>query len=552
MTAMVRRLTPVSFLSPARGWRGLRNLAFANPLYGLTLIGRRPTEVRGVPADPWPGSAAAGQLLMDGAFFIGGRRVALAPDPWSADPGGGAAVALHGFSWLKDLRALGSEAAAKRAHALTAEWIAAHGRWSALPWRPDVLGERLANWLAADRLLARGGGEAFHRQLLDAAARQARHLGRVAAGAPRDARLFLAIKGLIYSGVCLPGQDNALETGLRLLEREIAHQVLPDGGHFQRGPALQLGVLRHLVDMRAALKAARVELPVALQGAIDRMAPMLRAFRHGDGRLALFNDSTEDDDRDIDMVLAQAGAKGRAHSSAPHSGYQRVNAGRTLILMDVGAPAVVEGDCRSHAGTLAFEMSVGRDRLVVNCGADADEDSAWHEALRSTAAHSTLTVDDTNSTELPPRKGSRRRASGVSCTRREADGATWIESSHDGYLGRFGLTHNRHLYLSVDGGDLRGLDTLVGSGGRAFAVRFHLHPDVRASLVQDGEAALLRMPRGGGWRFLCAGGILALEDSIYRGRPPEARRSRQLVISGPLAGEGAVVKWRFARIEAKA
>ena len=112
----------------------------------------------------------------------------------------------------------------------------------------------------------------------------------------------------------------------------------------------------------------------------------------------------------------------------------------------------------------------------------------------------------------------------------------------------FGV-HLRDVGTLMTKNDLRGLDTLSGEGGRAFAVRFHLHPEVRALMVQDGEAVLIRLPRGGGWRFNCAGGILALEESVYGGRAGTARRCEQIVISGPLAGEGAVIKWRFARIE---
>ena len=461
------------------------------------------------------------------------------------------AGALHKFVWLGDLAALGSPEATRRAHALTESWLKAHGRWSAGAWHAHILGERLANWLVHGNFLERAGGADFHGETLRSAARQARHLGRVAASARRDWSLFLAIKGLVYSSICLPGFETGLDAGLRLLHREIDHQILPDGGHFQRNPSLQLAVLCRLVDIRGCLEAAHVEVPVNLQGAIDRMAPMLRSFRHGDGRLALFNDGTEEDEGGIDMVLAQAGAKGRPISSAPHSGFQRLANGKTLILMDAGAP-VAAGDDRAHAGALSFEMSVGKDRLVVNCGADADAetDAEWHQALRATAAHSALVVDDSNSIELSGAGEVGAPASVVLCNRREADGNIWIESSHDGYVGRFGLTHGRQLYLTIDGNDLRGLDTLTGEGGRAFAVRFHLHPEVRASMVQDGGAVLIRLPRGGGWRFNCSGGILALEESVYSGRAGATRRCAQIVLSGPLAGEGAVIKWRFARIEA--
>jgi len=546
---VARHLNLSSRLSPGGGWLLLRNLFYSTSLYNFTLIGRTPNAVRSTPPDPWPGDIAAGRALVDGAFIHNGRRMSLGSDPWaSGSKSEFVASALHGFAWLNDLATLGSPEAAQRAHVLTEAWLNAHRRWSASAWRAPILGERLANWLIQKNFLERAGGSDFLEEILRSAARQTRHLGRVAASAQRDWSLFLAIKGLVYSGSCLPGHEYGLDIGLRLLHREIERQILPDGGHFQRNPSLHLTVLRHLVDIRGCLEATRVEIPVDLLGAIDRMAPMLRSFRHGDGRLALFNDSNEEDNGSIDMVLAQAGAKGRPISSAPHSGFQRLSADRTLVLMDTGATAGT-GNARIHAAALSFEMSVGKHRLVVNCGAETDADTEWHKALRATAAHSALVVDDTNSIELPGAGDPGASTGLVPCNRRESDGNIWIKASHDGYVGRFGLTHERQLYLSVDGTDLRGLDTLTGQGGRAFAIRFHLHPEVRASMVQDGEAVLIRLPRGGGWRFKCSGGILALEESVYGGCAGQVRRCAQIVISGPLTGEGSVLKWRFARIE---
>ena len=64
-----------------------------------------------------------------------------------------------------------------------------------------------------------------------------------------------------------------------------------------------------------------------------------------------------------------------------------------------------------------------------------------------------------------------------------------------------------------------------------FTLRFHLHPDVQASLQQDGEAVLLRLRSGGGWRLRADGARLSLEESIYLGGA-EPRRSEQVVLTG--------------------
>ncbi len=248
----------------------------------------------------------------------------------------------------------------------------------------------------------------------------------------------------------------------------------------------------------------------------------------------------------VDTALAQADAPGRPLKSARHCGFERIQAGRTLILMDVGAPPPTGLDAGAHAGTLSFELSVGRERMIVNCGSvsglepaqGGPQAAAWSLALRGTAAHSTLTIDETNSSEAVTDGGLGRRPAKVTVDRQEEDGAVLIDASHDGYRRPFGLTHHRRLYISVGGDDIRGEDRLEGRGGRPFAVRFHLHPSVQVSAVQGGAAALLRLGGGAGWRLRASGGSLAIEASAYCGVGRAMRRASPVVTPGQRPPDG--------------
>src|SRR5260221_539151 len=93
---------------------------------------------------------------------------------------------------------------------------------------------------------------------------------------------------------------------------------------------------------------------------------MLRFFRHGDGTLALFNGADEGETALTDRVLARADAKGRPPPSAPYAGFQRAQAGRTLVLADTGVPPRPGFDRDAHARSLSFQISPGRERPVVN------------------------------------------------------------------------------------------------------------------------------------------------------------------------------------------
>jgi uncharacterized heparinase superfamily protein len=534
---------------------GAKRPVFAGALYDRLLLGRREPSLRVIPADPWPADAARGREIATGSFHLAQQTIR-EPVPLGRPIGAGEAwrVAFNGFDWLADLVALGAPAAPV-ALAFLERWLAENQRWEALAWRPDVIGRRLSAWLAQPMLLAAGGDAALKLRLGEAVERQTRHLAYALPGGLAGQALLSGVKGLILGALAL-GHDGLLAAGLKQLARALPRQLLADGGHVERSPAVQLAVLRDLCDLRIALESAGRQGPSELVLAIERMAPVLRMFQAGDGGLALFNDSDEGPAGAVDLTLMRADAKAKALASAPQSGFHRLAAGPAVVLVDAGRPPPPGLDSHAHAGTLSFELYHGKERVIVNCGAQPAE-GEWLLAQRSTAAHSTITVDDTNSSALmSDGHGLARPPSEVIVRREEAEGNLWLETSHDGYLPNYGLLHHRRLYLSADGADLRGHDRLEGGGGKRFTLRFHLHPSVNASLAQDKQAVLLRLPSGAGFRLrsqvLAAPGIaetseVALGESIYLGRSGEPRRSQQVIVTGELMGAGAEIKWQLSR-----
>ena len=540
---------------------GVGKLLYASPVYRYTLIGRAPNELAIVPPDSWPGNAERGASVSAGEWSFLGETVRAGKHAWRPVGMSDAWLAeLHGFDWLRDLRAVGGDAARRRARDLVEDWIENQTGWHEIAWRPDVLATRLFAWLGQHDFFCASADDEYRRRYLATIARQAKHLARVLPGGVEGAGLIRAAKGLTVAGLALPGSDASIRQGLRILERACDRQILPDGGHVSRNPQTQAAVLRDLVHVRSALSAAEHEIPAFLLGAIDRAAPFLRMLRHNDGRLALFNGSRESEDWLIDMLLAQADARGRAPASAPHSGFERIVANRTVALLDTGAPPQAGLDIEAHAGALSLEVSIGKERMITNCGARAGNRDPWATVQRSSAAHSTMIVDDTNSAEIFPDGTFGRKPKDVQVERSEDDGNVWLSARHDGYIATFGLEHERKLYMAGDGDDIRGEDLLSRSGvsdkarpAKGFALRFHLHPSVQASLVQNGSSVLLRLPSGTGWRLIAEGGTVSLAESVYLGESENVRRSEQIVVSGALeAGASAArVKWAFKRVPKK-
>ncbi|MGG5812248.1 heparinase II/III family protein [Falsiroseomonas sp. CW058] len=529
------------------------------------LANLKPIRVPDGPArsfrDLWPGEAARGARLLRGEFEVAGTvrplRPAEADGTQDWGPAGGSAhwrAAAHGFAWLRDLRALGTDAARLRGRALTADWLALAAQ-DPLAEAPEVAGARISAWLGHWDFLAATAEDGFRRQLMQRMAQDARGL---VAGLPAEAAhrgALVALKGAMAAAVALE-EETWLARCVRFLPPELERQFHPDGGHVERSPGQQLLALQDLIEIRNLLHGAGVEAPPQLAATIDRAAPALRLMRHADGGLALFNGTRDELVTVVDLVLTQSQSRGRAPTYLRETGFQRLAASRTLVIVDCGAPPAArrEGagglprgaDRFAHAGTLSFEMSVGRNRVIVNCGAAPAAEGEWRDALRATAAHSALVLADTNSSELKP-EGLGRRVEAVEADRQESAGAQWLEASHDGWVRQFGLRHRRRFYLSESGDDLRGEDVLEPERDAAvpgFVVRFHLHPGVVASLQTDEAGVLLRLADGAGWRLRAKGARVAIEESIYLAAEP--RRSQQVALH---AEPGAAsIQWAIGRV----
>ena len=503
-------------------------------------------DAPGVPVrDPWLGDPARGARLLKGELAYFGAVRVLKPGAWTDTSGNQIMRAhAHGFTWLRDLRMIGTDAARMRARALVGDWIET-GSADSLSQRPDVAGARIAAWLGHYDFFAASADDGFRQRMMWRVVSDARLLSAALPPEEQDGRALTALKGLIAAAIALPDHAPYQGRALKFLLQEIGRQVLPDGGHIERSPASQLEALKNLIEIRALLHvSAATDTPAAIGAAIERLSLALRTLRHGDGGLALFNGTRDEHATVVEQVLTQAGRASRAPAALTDIGFHRLNTGRTVLIVDAGAPAAPGMDRLAHAGTLSFELSVGRERLIVNCGAAPIGAAAWTDAARATAAHSTLVIADTSSSELKP-SGLGRRPEQVTVERNEANGAHWLEASHDGWKKPFGAIHRRRLYVAESGGDIRGEDVIEAATPQPFTIRFHLHPAVIASMVQDGEGALLRLPSGG-WRLRAEGAKMTLEESIYLGGP-EPRRSEQVVLTG-LADGPQHVKWAITKV----
>jgi uncharacterized heparinase superfamily protein len=491
-----------------------------------------------------------------GYFAFSGQNVATQGNsPFDiTSPGPNWSEALYSFNWLRHLKAADTALARDNARTLIDDFIARRRDRDPVSIHADVTARRLIAWLANAPLIIERADHTGYTGILGQMERDISQLRLECRSGTYLNRLYAAI-ALTYASLCLEGAEKLGLRAQTVLAEELDHQILPDGGHISRNPRILIDLLLDLLPLRGIYAARGLDAPRALLGAIDRMLPMLRMLRHGDGDIIVMNGMGATRHDILSTLTAYDDARARPSEHASYSGYLRLEAGATTLIADVGPPPPVQFSAEATAGTLAFELSFGAQKIVVNCGFPRGAQSKLLKMARSTAASSTLVLDDTSSAHFVGLSGEvliMTAANAVDVTRGGNPGSPSAEARHDGYRERFGFDHIRRWQLEQGGAILTGEDTLIPQGRVAVSMpvtlRFHLNQGIRTSLFQKDTAAVLALPGHEVWTFDANGLPINIEESVSFAASDGHRRTEQLVVSALAPPEGLTILWRFARV----
>jgi uncharacterized heparinase superfamily protein len=520
---------------------------------------KQPLKLVAVPRDHVQGDRKRGDSLLAGSFVFGSEMLPLKDlDFSSIGSESPLAEQLQGFSWLRDLAAAASrEKGARLAEALTGRWLLAHGAKADAAWAPHLWGERILFWSAYAPYILSSADSGYRSALLNTLARGARHLDANADKAAVGLDRITAWSGVIAAGLLVQGGVPRLARGEAGLGRALSAAQFDDGGLISRSPFEQALLVDRMGLLRACYLAAKQIIPEGIEAAAQASLAALHGVTMGDGALSSWQGCNPGDAARLTALIEGSGLRARPLRQARGWGYQRMSALGTIVVIDAAPPPSQKMADQGSASTLAFELSDGGQRLVVNCGGpgplptDLSDDLV--NGLRTTAAHSTLVLADTNSTNILADGSLGKGVEDVTIDRTEDNDASRLEAGHDGYVRSFGMVHKRSLMLGNDGKELRGADQLIARGRKkiresaAYAVRFHLAPGVEGTITADGMGAILRSKGAPAWNFRCRGGNLALEESLWIDGRGRINPTSQLVIVGEISALGGEIGWQFRR-----
>lgn len=447
---------------------------------------------------------------------------------------------FYSFRWLRDIA--GSKKhreAASFSREFINGFILESDGLPSIAWEPKVVATRLALWMEHLELILDGSSRAFRQRFTRSVIRHAVLLRSHLESHSGGEDVLLAIWGVAACAERFRPLRFLLPLACDKLTAWLALSIREDGMCRSGTPGDQLAQLQTLIDLRSILPNDAL-IYADLAKTIMKMGTMLRFSCHGDGRLALFGGTVMQDAALINKVLERSHAQGDLPLTAT-GGLCRLQRQQSYIFL---MAAYGGGGRNSFSGPLAMEFGEGTERIVVNCGAYFGNDPMWANAVKATAAHSTLSLEDgapaasENYHSAAPRLESLERPDGP-MLRASLEAAP-------------GIIHSRMLVLQEDGGRLSGKDQITCQFKDAAQVksvlRFHLHPDIRCQKT-GVQGLLLASVSGKKWAFSVQSPEVSMtvEESVFLGYKGKPQRTLQIVLHPTLSEGMTEVSWGFAK-----
>ncbi len=554
---MVRKPSKAQSLAEKLSF-AFHKLTWRTPIQKLRLSGNVPLRLLAKPNDPVPPNPQRGLAIKMGKFAFRDMDIIIENADFAELLLPPSFINyIHRYDWLRDI-----ESATNRGEAITLaeqineKWLNECGKKPrGDAWRPEIVAWRFLNMAAHSPLILSSRDPVYRSLTINHFARMARYLdhsaGKEELGLPRIA----AWCGVLAASLLLPENNARRIIGEHGLESAIIDGIFPDGGVISRSPLHLITVVELLTYIDRCFKVRDQITPDFIKDALTRCVSALRGLTHADGSIAAWQGSPHISSTTANAIIDASNVRVRPQRQALDWGYQRVPAGNSVLLVDAAPPPAAKQSATGCASTLAIEFSHEGQHIFQNCGGAAmlskNIPATLARGLRTTAAHSTLCIADSNSTAILVGGKLGAGVNEVELDRREVNNGTRIESSHDGYLRPNGFTHRRILILRDDGLDLRGEDILLPNPHKKvkktmpYHIRFHLGANVEITPNAQKESLILRMANGSTWLFHGGGSDIQIDDSLWVDENGLAHPTKQLVITGEASKGGANNSWQL-------
>ena len=221
--------------------------------------------------------------------------------------------------------------------------------------------------------------------------------------------------------------------------------------------------------------------------------------------------------------------------------------------MDAGSTPSQKYTEDYQSGALSFEILSNGKKLISNCGYYKKKNNRLNELSKSSAAHSTLVIDDNSSCKFNKISNSFFIKNGLKIIKKDSifEKDYWkINASHDGYLRKYSSIHEREIEFYPEKMTFVGTDKIIKkktNHNYKFDIRFHVEPNVKLMKTQDNKTILIELIDEG-WKFTCDNYDINIDNGLYFGNKNLYSENQNIFISGISNKQIENIKWEIKKI----
>ena len=457
---------------------------------------------------------------------------------------------LHSFFWLFSLDLKSSK---KDTQYTIFNWIKKNQNYNSKNWQIDILSKRIIAWISNSKLTYEESTKDYKEKFNSIIQKQVNHLINEIKRSEWIDDKMIGCAAIILAGLSYKDKLRYLDFGLNLLKK-ITNFSLNNQGFPKSRNIRQLNFyLKYFVLIREWLKESQTDIPEFIDETIYYLGQGYSLTCQNIKKNILFNGNHESNHTDFDNYLAKLGYKFKNENNEI-GGYVILKNKKTSIAMDVGSSPEKKFSNDYQSGALSFEIISNNKKLISNSGYFQNYKHQLNSVSKSTAAHSTLVIDNQSSCKL--RKNSNKFLNverGLKITRKNIvfEKKYWnIESAHDGYLKEYGIIHDRQIEFFPEENKFIGHDKLIKkkkTKSSSFEIRFHLEPGTKIMKTQDSKSIFIELENEG-WKFLCNNHKIDTETGLYFGIKNSYTENQNIFISGITQNQIQTIKWELIKI----
>ena len=456
---------------------------------------------------------------------------------------------LHNFFWLFTIDLKSSK---KITQSIITNWIEKNKNFNNKSWEIDTLSRRIISWISNSKLTYEDSSEKYKENFNFIIKKQINHLINEIDNSESIDDKIIGCTAIILSGLCYK-DEKYLNYGLNLLKKIINFSLDNEGFPKSRSLRQLIFYLKYFILIRELLKESQNDMPEYLNEAIFYLGQSYNFLWKNNNLSFLFNGNHELNHADFDRYLKEHGYKFKTQANEI-SGYALLKSKDVSIIMDVGNPPEKKFSQNYQSGALSFEISYLGKKVICNSGYFQNTKHQLNDISRSTATHSTLILDNTSICRFKKnKKGNSIIEKNFRILNKKIifEKDFWsLQGSHDGYLKKYGIIHDREIQFYPEANKIIGKDKIINDKKFKkcnFEVRFHLLPETKITKTQDGKAILIELENSG-WRFSCNNYLIDVETGLYFGRKNSYTENQNILISGTVQNEGQDITWEIKKI----